>query len=108
MQLIGVQSNNYRRVISFNPKVDLISQFNFNVKQIFLYARVNYKSGSSEMIWSKIIQRNDKKVLDEVIKSNYEIRGEVGAEVEIELRGNVFPFVGIIRDFSYGSLKCVI
>ncbi|EEQ82849.1 hypothetical protein NCER_100389 [Vairimorpha ceranae BRL01] len=108
MEIKEVLSKGHRRIITFNPKIDLTSQFNFNVKIIFLYARINYSTGSQEMIWSRIIRRGDKKIINEICRSIYDIRGEVGTEVEIELRGCMTPFVGLIRNFSYGSVKTIV
>ncbi|WUR02865.1 signal peptidase complex subunit 3 (SPCS3) [Vairimorpha necatrix] len=103
-----IKASGLKRGIKFNPRIDLTDQFNFNVKIIFLYVRINYQTGSQEMIWSRIIRREDAKIINETLKNIYDIRGEVGTEVEIEVRGCVTPFVGLIRDKSYGTIKCVI
>lgn len=108
IQVKGLDASGYRRILTFSPNVDLEDQFNFNVKQIFVYLRVIYPSKSSEILWSRIVQRGGKYKLNEVVRSNYEIKGEVGRNVILELRGNYFPFVGIIRDFSFGSTEFIL
>lgn len=108
IQVQSLDVSGYRRVLTFNPRVDLGDQFNFNVKQIFVYLRVVYPSGSSEILWSRIVQRGAKYNLNETVRSNYEIKGEVGKNVVLELRGNYFPFVGVIRDFTFGSTKFIL
>ncbi|KAF9763667.1 Signal peptidase complex subunit 3 [Nosema granulosis] len=108
IQIKSLDASSYRRILTFNPNVDLSDQFNFNVKQIFVYLRVIYPTKSSEILWSKIVQRGDVYKLVENVRSNYEIKGEVGRNVVLELRGNYFPFVGIIRDFSFGETNFIL
>ncbi|EOB12975.1 signal peptidase complex subunit 3 [Nosema bombycis CQ1] len=108
IQVVSLDASTYRRVLTFNPNVDLNNQFNFNVKQIFVYLRAIYPSRSSEILWSQIVRRCDPKILKGVVKSNYQIKGEVGKNVILELRGNYCPFVGIIRDFSFGQVNFIL
>lgn len=104
----SVETSGRRRILRFSPNIDLTPQFNFNVKQIFFYLRVVYPTGSSEILWSEIVKRSDSKVFTKLVHSNYEIRGEVGVNAVLELRGCVFPFVGMIKDKLYGKRNFVL
>lgn len=104
----SVETSGRRRILTFNPNIDLSPQFNFNVKQVFFYLRAVYPTGSSEILWSEIVKRSDNKKYIKFVKSNYEIRGQVGVNVTLELRGCIFPFVGIIKDKMFGKRQFVL
>lgn len=90
-------------VVSFQTGLDLSDQFNFNLKQIFVYVRAVYPSAknSSEIVWSRIVRRGDKKRIEGVLRSNYDISGDLSKTIVFELRGNYFPFVGMVRDILF-------
>eukprot|EP00795_Rhopilema_esculentum_P000874 gene874-10623_t len=54
--------------LTFDIDADLRPLFNWNVKQLFLYATAEYKTKNNEVnqvvLWDKIIQRGDKAVID--------------------------------------------
>ncbi|KAM0680533.1 Signal peptidase complex subunit [Glugoides intestinalis] len=94
------------RVCQFQPSIDLSQQFNFNTKQIFLYLYA--KSGDrEEMVWSKIIKNGDNYKLFGIEKSTYLFSIAGKNFTEFELRGNIFPFVGLLRDVPYASFKYI-
>lgn len=109
LKIISVQPSSTEfseRNIKFNPNIDLTDIFHLNVKQVFLYLKISH-SNKREMIWSKIIQKNDPKKLDSIIKNNYRFFNiENGSDVKFELRGCIFPHVGITQDklFSQKNL----
>lgn len=57
------------------------------------------------MVWSKIVKNGDDYRLFGLEKSNYIFSGSQMGNCEFELRGNIFPYVGQLRDVSYGSVK---
>jgi len=111
--------------VSFVPNVDLSTQFTYNVKQIFLYliCRVDEKENGMEsdsksvsdgssnnsnkkenMVWSRIVRKESvEKVFNKVEKNNYVFSLGKGKKVTFELRGNVFPVVGQVKDVLYGE-----
>ena len=88
---------------SFELAVNLSPQFPFNTQQIFLYITCN-TPGREEMVWSKIVQKGDRYNLDGIANSTYSFKATKTGPVIFELRGNVFPYVGKMRDVSYGSI----
>lgn len=88
---------------SFYPNIDLSSQFNFNTKQIFLYliARTGERE---EMVWSKIVKNGESYKLNDLEKSNYSFSVGIDGPLLFELRGNVFPFVGQMKDIHYATV----
>lgn len=94
------------RVCQFQPSIDLSQQFKFNTKQIFLYLYA--KSGDKEeMVWSKIVKNGDNYKLFGVEKSTYLFSIMGKNFTEFELRGNIFPFVGLLRDVHYASFNYI-
>lgn len=91
------------RHIVFNPNIDLTDVFHMNVKQVFLYVRID-RGTHQEMIWSKIVEKNDKKQFFTSILNNYRFfEIDKGSSVTFELRGCIFPFVGLTRDKLFGK-----
>lgn len=90
-------------VVSFQHKIDLSDQFSFNLKQVFVYLKAIYPDmgNSSEIIWSKIITRKGEKKLNGISRSTYDIVGDLTKKTVFELRGNYFPFVGMVRDVLF-------
>lgn len=92
----------------FRPNVDLTPLFNLNTKQIFLYATM-VTGKQHEMVWSKIVQLNDIKKFYECVNNNYPFSVIEGADkyrtIEFELRANLFPFVGAMKDILIGKFK---
>jgi signal peptidase complex subunit 3 len=107
----GLRIDNYKnnmeyKVLYFYPNIDLSSQFNFNTKQIFLYLTYKTKTGNKqEMVWSKIIKNGDKYSLFNKEASNYIFTGDQHIkECIFELRGNIYPYVGQLKDISFGEV----
>lgn len=92
-------TSKYReRHIVLNPETDLTDVFNLNVKQVFLYVKM-INGDKKEMIWSKIIQKDDKKQISKSFINNYRFFDiEKGTKLKFELRGCIFPHVGLIKD----------
>ncbi|KRH94464.1 Signal peptidase complex subunit [Pseudoloma neurophilia] len=95
------------RNIILNPQTDLTDVFHLNVKQIFLYVKM-IAGDKKEMIWSQIVQKNDIKNIDKSFVNNYRFfEIPKGTNVSFELRGCIFPFVGLTKDklFSKTTYK---
>lgn len=103
LRVLEYKSYGRNMVVSFEPNVDLSTQFNFNLKQVFVYLRATYPDmeNGSEIVWSRIVRRGDEKRLSGVFRSNYDIAGDLSRRAVFELRGNYFPFVGIVRDVLF-------
>lgn len=94
-------TNRNRNNIEFLPNIDLSSQFNLNVKQIFLYLKVNYDDQNSDMVWSSIVKRDNKKSFMKKCYRGYELPPITAKKVVFELRGCVFPYIGMVNDVLY-------
>ncbi|KAI4292721.1 signal peptidase complex subunit 3 [Pancytospora philotis] len=103
MQVVRYNHKNHIKSLIFRPNVDFSQQFKFNTKQIFVYA-VLQGSGKSEMVWSKIVRRGDAYALFDKQYSNYTFAGSNDNAARFELRGNVYPYVGQMKDVHYGFL----
>ncbi|KCZ82493.1 hypothetical protein H312_00151 [Anncaliia algerae PRA339] len=90
---------------TFDLKVDLTNQFHLNVKQIFLYLRINYNDVNNDVIWSEIIKKNDDKLVVRKAWNNYIVAKPNSAQLTYELRGCVFPYVGKIKDILLATQK---
>lgn len=104
IKVLKLEGRGEYKSLKFEPNVDLSSQFTFNTKQIFLY--LTCKVGENEqMAWSKIVSNGSNYGLFESQNSNYSFTVQPGADsVVFELRGNVFPYVGQMKDVSFGTL----
>lgn len=103
LQVDWVSPNRSFKMCRFIPNIDLTPQFYFNTKQVFLYL-VTKSSNKQEMVWSKIIKNGENYKLTERLQSNYIFsETENGGKYEFELRGNIFPFVGQLKDVYYGT-----
>lgn len=91
----------------FEPNIDLTPQFTFNTKQIFLYLTIR-AGEKEEMVWSKIVRNGDEYRFFSKQASNYIFSAPELRTCELELRGNVFPYVGQILDVSYGAIKYIV
>jgi len=105
LKIDWVSPNRSFKVCRFSPGVDLTPQFSFNTKQVFLYLVAKYSPTQEEMVWSKIVRNGEGYRLEGVEQSNYIFSGGSGRSITFELRGNVFPFVGKMRDVQYGSVE---
>lgn len=109
LKISWISPNPNFKSLRFEPNIDLTPQFTFNTKQIFIYLvlRTQEDSGNlkEEMTWSKIVKNGDNYKLFEMEKSNSIFSGSLTGGYEFELRGNIFPYVGQLRDISYGSIK---
>lgn len=99
-----VSPNKNYKVCQFFPNIDLTPQFNFNTKQVFLYL-VAKTPEKQEMVWSKIVKNGEKYKFFESEKSNYIFSVGGDGHISFELRGNMFPFVGQLKDIHYGSFE---
>ncbi|KAL6122246.1 hypothetical protein NUSPORA_00712 [Nucleospora cyclopteri] len=92
--------------IRFIPNIDLSSQFNINTKQIFLYC-ISKTGRRHEMCWSKIVKRDDPKTYFQPVRNSYPFKIEEGFNkfdtFTFELRGHIYPYVGMMMDVSYGE-----
>lgn len=86
------------RHIILNPNTNLTDVFHLNVKQVFLYVKM-INGDKKEMIWSKIIKKHDKKQILDPVANNYRFfEIEKGTNLKFELRGCIFPHVGLTKD----------
>lgn len=91
------------RNIVFNPQIDLNDCFHLNVKQVFLYLRMHNKK-TSEMIWSRIVKKNDSRRFFENIVNSYRFFDiSDNSRVRFELHSCIFPYVGFIQDKVLGT-----
>lgn len=104
MELIRYNPRSEYKMLIFKPNLDLTPQFTFNTKQIFLYVVLD-SGHKSEMVWSKIIKRGDDYILYTKQSNNYSFTGTKDNLIKLELRGNIFPFVGQMKDVHYGYLN---
>lgn len=104
LKIEWVSPNRSYKACRFSPNIDLSSQFNFNTKQIFLYL-VAKTPNKQEMVWSKIIKNGEKCKFFEPLQSNSIFSTGENGLVEFELRGNMFPFVGQLKDLHYGNFE---
>ncbi|RVD93069.1 Signal peptidase complex subunit [Tubulinosema ratisbonensis] len=96
---VKVQLNNVRGPpFIFDLDINLTNQFHLNVKQIFLYMKINYDKENNDIIWSEIIKRSSKKVISKRVANNYVVAAPRSQKILFELRGCIFPFVGKIKD----------
>ncbi|ELQ75389.1 Signal peptidase complex subunit [Trachipleistophora hominis] len=107
LQIVSIQpvtTHNVGKNVVFNPQIDLREYFHLNVKQIFVYLRMHNKN-NSEMVWSEIVKKNDSKRFYERLVNTYRFFDIAdGAKIRFELRGCVFPYVGIVQDKLLGSV----
>lgn len=89
------------RYIYFSPNIDLSPQFHLNVKQIFVYLKMDYEGTNSDMLWSTIVRRGADKKLHEYYYNNYSIPIVKPGKMHLELRGCVFPYIGQTSDVLY-------
>lgn len=94
----------YKRV-HFYPGIDLSSQFNWHTRMIFVYLTCRSGTNTEEMVWSKIVKNGDHYDLNGLERSNYFFNCDGGRQVVFELRANVFPYVGKLKDISLGEQK---
>lgn len=88
--------------VTFSPNIDLNSEFSINTRQIFLYLNAKY-GDHDEIVWSKIVQKKDEKVFNKKFVNNYDFYG--GMDVRFELRGCLFPYVGVVKEVLYDSVE---
>lgn len=103
MELIKYDPASEFKVLVFRPNIHLTPHFTFNTKQIFLYLTLNVGE-RSELVWSKIVERNGPHRLVDKQFSNYTFTGSKSKDVAFVLHGNVFPYVGPMMKTQYGSL----
>ncbi|KAM0675755.1 Signal peptidase complex subunit [Gurleya vavrai] len=90
--------------VKFKPNIDLSSQFNPFLKQVFVYLKIVYGNDNEEIVWSKIVKRSDLKKLHYTVENTYSFRFPMLKDnIYFELRGNHFPFVGSIQDKLYAK-----
>lgn len=100
--------NGIGKKVVFNPQADLTEYFHLNVKQVFLYLKMHHKR-TSEIIWSRIVQRGDEKRFFNHVINNYRFFDiPDGTVVKFELRGCIFPYVGIVQDKLLGSTAMMV
>lgn len=100
--------NSRTRYTYFSPNIDLSPQFHLNVKQIFVYLRMDYDDINSDMLWSKIVKRDDSKKLKDYYYNNYTIPIVKSGKVCLELRGCIFPYIGQTSDVLYARQELTI
>lgn len=109
LKISWISPNPNFKSLRFEPNIDLTPQFTFNTKQIFLYLTLRTKQSNGElkeeMVWSKVAKSGDDYRFFGTEKSNYIFSGSQTGDYEFELRGNIFPYVGQLRDISYGLVK---
>lgn len=57
-----------------------------------------------ELVWFKTVQNGTEYKMFSSEKSQYTFSGNAKNMYEVELRGNIFPYVGHMMDVSYGTL----
>ncbi|ELA46052.1 hypothetical protein VCUG_02470 [Vavraia culicis subsp. floridensis] len=107
LRIVSVQpvtTHSMGKNVVFSPQVDLKDHFHLNVKQVFLYLRMHNKT-TSEMVWSEIVGRSSSKRFYENLVNTYRFFDITdGSKVRFELRGCVFPYVGMVQDKLLGSV----
>lgn len=104
MKLLRYDTRSEYKVLVFEPNIDLKPHFTFNTKQIFLYV-ILHSPDKSEMVWSRIVKNGGKYGLFGKETSNYVFTGSRDKKARFELRGNVYPYVGQMKDIHYGYLE---
>lgn len=100
--------NSRTRYIYFSPSIDLSPQFHLNVKQIFVYLKMDYDGTNSDMLWSMIVKRGDSKKLSEYYYNSYTMPIVKSGKVCLELRGCIFPYIGQTSDVLYARRELTI
>lgn len=103
MKLLRYEPKSEYKILFFEPNIDLTPHFTFNTKQIFLYV-VLASPDKSEMVWSKTVRNGERYDLFVKERSNYVFTGSNVKKALFELRGNIYPYVGQMKDIHYGNL----
>ncbi len=104
LRVLSFNRSLYYKKMMFYPGLDLTPQFNCHVRMIFVYLTCKSGNNCEETIWSKIVKNGDYYNLVSLEHSNYPFTADGGRPIILELRGNIFPYVGRIRDVSYGEI----
>jgi len=105
VSVLPVSTQYYGRNIIFKPNIDLTDTFHLNVKQVFLYLKMK-RNNHTEMVWSRIIQKDDLKKIYSDLVNNYRFFSiEESSNLAFELRGCIFPYVGFIQDKLFGYVE---
>lgn len=94
-----------RALLSFDIKVDLSPAFHWNIKQLFVYVVAIYKTEGREnqvVLWDKIVEAGDPKVIDEesvfvkyaLVDQGAELRGK---DVRLQLQWDHMPITGLLH-----------
>ncbi|KAI5148927.1 signal peptidase complex subunit 3 [Enteropsectra breve] len=103
LKILRFESKYGTSILSFQPNVDLTPEFKFNTKQIFLY--LTYRNENEEkMVWSKTVKKGDNYRLFQKEISNTATNIKPGLHPVLELRGNIYPMIGQMRDVGYGKV----
>lgn len=105
LRIISYSKNSDLKTLTFDPSIDLAPHFNFNTKQIFLYLTCKCSSGNEEMVWTKTIKNGDNYKIFGKQWNNFRFTADGKPDCIFELRGNIYPYVGQIKDVHYGKLK---
>jgi signal peptidase complex subunit 3 len=98
-----------RALLSFDLRVDLTPAFHWNIKQLFVYVVASYdvedKNGrhrnNQVVIWDKIVEAGDPKVIDErsvfvkyaLVDQGAELRGK---DITLQLQWDHMPITGLL------------
>jgi len=85
--------------------VDLTPAFHWNIKQLFVYVVANYETKgrmNQVVLWDKIVQAGDPKVIDEtnvfvkyaLVDQGDELRGK---DVTLQLQWDHMPITGLLH-----------
>jgi signal peptidase complex subunit 3 len=94
-----------RALLSFDLKVDLTPAFHWNIKQLFIYVVAVYETKgrfNQVVLWDKIIEASDPKVIDEtnvfvkyaLVDHGDELRGK---NVTLQLQWDHMPITGLLH-----------
>lgn len=94
-----------RALLSFDIKVDFEPAFHWNIKQLFVYVVAIYETEGRHnqvVLWDKIIESSDSKVVDEtnvfvkyaLVDQGDELRGK---DVALQLQWDHMPITGTLH-----------
>lgn len=102
LRLSHYSNRSTHKALRFIPNVDLTPHFTRHTKMVFLYL-VCTSGSKQEIVWSRIVRRGDGCLLKAEESSALFVPAP-NQPITIELRGNIFPFVGIMTTRDYGRL----
>jgi signal peptidase complex subunit 3 len=94
-----------RALLSIDMKVDLSPAFHWNIKQLFVYVVAIYETdgrNNQVVLWDKIVEAGDNKVIDEqnlfvkyaLVDKGAELRGK---NVTLQLQWDHMPITGTLH-----------